>query len=132
MLTQWIEALGRDRSILCATDQYFTPAAVVDAAVAIAQLVHEKAQGVFHLGGPRRVSRRELLSMVQSEYGKLDRPHATIKECSLRDIPVVEPRPLDTSLCSDKFTTCYGLHFRDVADIVQAAVRDCLHHRTDT
>jgi dTDP-4-dehydrorhamnose reductase len=58
MLTGWMTALGEDREIYCATDQYFTPAAAPDVASAVALLVRHAAQGIYHLGGPRRLSRR--------------------------------------------------------------------------
>lgn len=131
MLTQWVDALGRCEPIRCATDQYFTPAAAVDAAAAIARLVRERAQGVFHLGGPRRISRRELLALVEREYGERGRSHATVVDCSLRDIAFAEARPLDTSLCSEKFAAACGMRFRGVDEIAQAAVRDCLDRRAE-
>jgi dTDP-4-dehydrorhamnose reductase len=122
-VTGWVEALARSERILCATDQYFTPAAAPDAARAIAQLVHAGAQGLYHLGGPERLSRRALLDAVLGEYRKFIKPVAEIVECSLRDIPVLEPRPLDTSLRSDRLTVDLGARFRTACETAQAAVR---------
>lgn len=119
----WVEGLGRRERILCATDQYFTPAAVPDAARAIAQLVQARAQGLYHLGGPERLSRRALLDAVLGEYRKFEKPMAEVFECSLRDIPVLEPRPLDTSLRSDRFKTDFGTPFRAAGEVARAAVR---------
>jgi dTDP-4-dehydrorhamnose reductase len=122
-LTCWVEALGRRERILCATDQYFTPAAVPDAAQAIAQLVQGGAQGLYHLGGPERLSRRALLGAVLEEYRKFQKPVAEVIGCSLRDIPVLEPRPLDTSLRSDRFKADFGTPFRAAREVAQAAVQ---------
>lgn len=119
----WVEGLGRRERILCATDQYFTPAAVPDAARAIAQLVQARAQGLYHLGGPERLSRRALLDAVLGEYRKFEKPMAEVFECSLRDIPVLEPRPLDTSLRSDRFQTDFGTPFRAAGEVARAAVQ---------
>jgi dTDP-4-dehydrorhamnose reductase len=123
MLTGWIEALGRPGPILCATDQFFTPAAAVDAARAIATLVRGKAQSLFHLGGPERLGRRALLGAVLDEYRRFAAPRAEIVECSLRDIPVFEPRPLDTSLRSDRFAELFDCRFRPASEVARAAVR---------
>jgi dTDP-4-dehydrorhamnose reductase len=122
-VTGWVEGLARSERILCATDQYFTPAAAPDAARAIAQLVHAGAQGLYHLGGPERLSRRALLDAVLGEYRKFTEPVAEIVECSLRDIPVLEPRPLDTSLRSDRFTADLGARFRTACETARATVR---------
>jgi len=123
MLTGWIESLGRPDRILCATDQYFTPASGSDAALAIAMLVDKKAQGLFHLGGPERLSRRALLEAVLSEYHKFASPRGEIVECSLRDIPVVEPRPLDTSMSSDRFVKEMAYRFRPASEVAGMAVK---------
>jgi dTDP-4-dehydrorhamnose reductase len=123
MVTGWVKALGEDREILCATDQYFTPAAAPDVAGAIALLVRQGAQGLYHLGGPRRLSRRELLDAVVVEYRRHAEPRARIVDCSLREIPVLEPRPLDSSLDSSRFAQAFACPFNDPADVVRAAVR---------
>jgi dTDP-4-dehydrorhamnose reductase len=126
MVTGWVKALGEDREILCAIDQYFTPAAAPDVARALALLVREGAQGLYHLGGPRRLSRRELLEVVIAEYRRHAEPRARIVDCSLRDVPVLEPRPLDSSLDSSRFAQGFGLPLCDPAEVARAAVRACL------
>jgi len=123
MLTAWVKALGEDRTILCATDQYFTPAAAPDVARALAMLVRQGARGIYHLGGPRRLSRRDLLDAVLAEYRRHAAPCAQIVNCSLRDIPVLEPRPLDSSLDSSRFAQAFACRFSDPTSVAAAAVR---------
>ncbi len=123
MVTQWIDALGRGGRILCATDQYFTPAAATDAARAIALLVREGAQGLFHLGGPERLSRRALLQAVLDEYRTFAPPQAEIVDCSLHDIKFAETRPLDTSMSSDRFARGHAFRFRPASEVARSAVR---------
>jgi dTDP-4-dehydrorhamnose reductase len=123
MLSGWVKALGQDREVLCATDQYFTPAAAPDTARALALLVQQGAQGLYHLGGPRRLSRRELLDAVIAEYRRHAAPRARVVNCSLRDIPVLEPRPLDASLDSSRFASAFASRFTDPAAVAAAAVR---------
>lgn len=125
MLTAWVDALGRDERILCATDQFFTPAAADDAARAIAHLLRAGASGLYHLGGPERLSRRALLQAVVDEYRKFGAPRAAIVDCSLRDIPVFEARPLDTSMDSSRFATQFGLRLRGASEVAAQAVRAC-------
>lgn len=122
MLSGWVKALGGEKEILCATDQFFTPAGAPDVARALALLVRERAQGIYHLGGPRRLNRRDLLDAVLGEYRRHAMPRAGIVDCSLRDIPVLEERPLDSSLDSSRFARAYACAFRDPGAIAAAVV----------
>lgn len=124
MLSGWVKALGEGGRILCATDQYFTPAAAPDVARALALLVRERAQGLYHLGGPRRLSRRELLEAVIVEYRRHAEPRAEIVDCSLRDIPVLEARPLDSSLDSSRFAQAFACPIGDPAGVAAARVAE--------
>jgi dTDP-4-dehydrorhamnose reductase len=123
ILTQWVRKLGSRETIRCATDQFFTPAAAADAARAIVDLIDAGEHGLYHLGGPQRLSRRELLEATIDEYRRFGDVTAAIVDCSLRDIPVVEPRPLDTSLDSSRFRARIGERFRPAAEIARLAVR---------
>jgi dTDP-4-dehydrorhamnose reductase len=80
-------------------------------------------RGLYHLGGPERLSRRALLRAVLKEYRKSETPMAEVVECSLRDIPVLEPQPLDTSLRSDRFKADFGTPFRAASEAARAAVQ---------
>jgi dTDP-4-dehydrorhamnose reductase len=126
MLTGWVEALGRPGRILCATDQYFTPADVGDVALAIKRLIDAAATGLYHVAGPQRINRRELLEEVLKEY----RQHASVKaqivECSLRDIPVLEPRPLDLSMDTSRYRARFGSSLRPASEAARRAVRRIL------
>jgi dTDP-4-dehydrorhamnose reductase len=100
VLDGWIRDLAQDKVIDCATDQFFTPVAADDAARAIVALIDRGVRGLRHVAGPERLSRRQLLRAVVEEYRKFSEPKASIRECSLRDIQLREPRPLDTSMRS--------------------------------
>jgi len=126
MLTGWVRALEMDREILCATDQYFTPAAVADVARAIEILIAKGAQGLFHLGGAQRLSRRDLLSLVAEEYGRHRPARARIVDCLLKDLKFVEARPHDTSLCSDRVVSVLGAELRRMTTVVKSAVGACV------
>ncbi len=124
MITGWVKALGRPEKILCATDQYFTPTGADDAARAIEALVSAGATGLYHLGGPERLSRRELLQVVVDEYSRHATPGAEIVECRLDDLPVFERRPLDLSMDSRRFVArCGGGILRPASAVARMAVR---------
>lgn len=122
MVSDWVERLGKPGRILCATDQYFTPTGADDVARAIGALIGAGATGLYHLGGPQRLSRRQLLEAVVDEYARHAPVKAEIIDCSLRDIPVLEPRPLDVSMDS----SLSGASLRPADEAAQAAVRRAL------
>lgn len=122
-LSGWIHALGQYQDMLCATDQFFTPASARDAAEAILRLVDSRARGVFHVAGRQRLSRRELLAHVVDEYSLFAHPIAKIKDCRLADLPVLEPRPVDTSMLCSRLEMQTGYQLRDAASVARAAVR---------
>lgn len=123
MLAGWLQALDQGRDILCATDQFFTPLDVCDAAQGIAALLKARAQGIYHLGGPLRLSRRALLAELLDEYGRHGEIRSRIIDCQLRDIPVLEPRPPDTSLSSARFQAQLDVPIRSAARVAREAVR---------
>jgi dTDP-4-dehydrorhamnose reductase len=126
MLTAWTKQLALESDLRCATDQYFTPAAVKDVADAITELIQGPANGLLHLGGPARLSRRELLAEVVDEYARHEPVRARITDCSIRDFKFVEARPLDTSLSSERATPLIRTRFRDARVVARIAVRACL------
>lgn len=124
MLTDWVHRLGGSKPIECATDQYFTPAAAPDAAQAIIALLEQGAQGLYHVCGPERLSRRTLLQAVVDEYRNFAEPLAEIVECSLRDIKVAEPRPLDASMRSARIQSLNLPRMRAASDVARELVRN--------
>ena len=123
MLAGWMGALGKPGAILCATDQYFSPASARDVARAILNLTAKRCEGIFHVAGSERCSRRELLGEIMDEYEKFSPVVATVNHCRLVDIPVLEPRPLDTSMRSDRMKAHLGFALRGATEVARAAVR---------
>ena len=80
-------------------------------------------RGLYHLGGPERLIRRALLRAVLKEYRKFETAMTEVVECSLRDIRVLEPQPLDTSFRSDRFKADFGTSFRAAGELAPAAVQ---------
>jgi dTDP-4-dehydrorhamnose reductase len=92
-------ALRAGRTVRLYTDQYRTPIDPESIASAVARLLPGSERGVFHLGGPERVSRYELGVRTARLLG-LD--PAGIKATLFADAAGAAPRPADVSLDSGR------------------------------
>jgi dTDP-4-dehydrorhamnose reductase len=79
-------------------DEWRSPIAVGDLALALLELAQGHAAGVLHLGGPERLSRFELGRLLVDALG-LD--PGLLRRASQRDAPP-PPRPSDVSLDSSR------------------------------
>ena len=113
MLSDWVDKLEAGAAIRCAHDQVLTPVAVDDLVAALIALAEGGHTGVFHAGGPRPVRRDELLQALVEEIGRHREITPRITRCSLRDLKLIEPRPLDNSLSSRKLYEVLGREFED-------------------
>ncbi|MBI2770757.1 MAG: sugar nucleotide-binding protein [Burkholderiales bacterium] len=118
-----IQALGRPGPLPCAIDQYFTPASAGDAARAIATLARGGARGLYHVAGPERLSRSELMARMAAEYARHAPVKAQLADCRLGDLPMFEPRPLDTSMRCARLARDFGIVLRPAGDACADAVR---------
>lgn len=132
IVTGWVDALGKPGRILCATDQFFTPLGARDAAAGILALARSDVTGLYHVAGPERLSRRALLSEVVSVYREVAEPRAHVVDCLLGDLPVLERRPLDTSLDSRRFQSCYGKTVASATEVARETVRALLRSDGDS
>jgi dTDP-4-dehydrorhamnose reductase len=92
-------ALRAGRRLRLFSDQYRTPVDAESVAHAAAVLLRGTQPGLFHLGGPERISRHQLGLRVASVLG-LDA--GLIDEARQADEAAVVPRPLDVSLDSSR------------------------------
>jgi dTDP-4-dehydrorhamnose reductase len=105
-LGDWVSKLEAGEEVCAARDQVYSPISAEEVAEGLVRLAEENAHGMFHLGGPNRCSRLHMLEYLMGQAA----PHlppgftARITPCSIRDFPFLEPRPLDTSLCSEKLS----------------------------
>jgi dTDP-4-dehydrorhamnose reductase len=99
MLAQWARDILAGKPIRCADDQYFCPLFVDDLAGATVRLMEDGASGIFHVAGPQRISRLDLLRMLVGAVRRTA-PHIdpAVEACKLHELPFREMRPLDTSL----------------------------------
>jgi dTDP-4-dehydrorhamnose reductase len=91
----WALRAGRRLSLF--SDQFRSPVDPESVVIAAAALLRGAQTGVFHLGGPERVSRHQLGLRVAAALG-LDA--SLIEEARQADAPPAVPRPLDVSMDS--------------------------------
>jgi dTDP-4-dehydrorhamnose reductase len=88
-------ALQQGRSLRLYTDQYRTPVDPESIAAAVGQLVLGAPGGLYHLGGPERLSRYQLGQRVARVLGL---PEQGIEAGRHADSPLMATRPADVSL----------------------------------
>lgn len=79
------------------TDEWRTPIDYATAARGVVDLASQRAAGIWHMGGPERMSRWEMGSRLAKHLG-IDQP--PFDPVSRLSIPGPEPRPADLSLDS--------------------------------
>ncbi len=103
LFTSWMKYfLEGCPSIECANDQFFSPIYVRDVCNALLALTRSGASGLFHLGGPGRYSRIELLHCLVNELHRQGRKPIEIVPRSIDSFGLPERRPRDVSLVSAK------------------------------
>lgn len=80
-------------------DEYHSPLSLHDAALALVQLGLHDATGLFHLAGPARLSRLELIAQCAAALG-VENPNLIAGLQA--DVEFPEPRPVDMSLDDGK------------------------------
>lgn len=93
-------------------DEWRSPVHVDDVARACWDLVSLDVSGVYHLGGPERLSRLELGRILCMLYG--------FDQALLREAKRPDDRPRDTSLDSSRLTTLLGWKPRKLSAIGDA------------
>ncbi len=125
MLSDWMDKLESGEEIRCARDQVFSPLGVDDAVNAVLSLAEGGHSGIFHVCGPRPVTRLQLLQMLVEEIDKYrDRKLlAQIVPCSIRDpqLKFAEPRPFDNSMSPCKLYATLGRSFDDPREVCRKA-----------
>ena len=120
VLGQWVNDIRKGRPMRSATDQIFCPASVDDIAGAMIRLAEAGLGGIYHVAGPEPLSRYDLNVMLRDAVQAVDESIRPIVEpCSLRDIPFLEARPLNTSLSTEKLRTAIAWPFQSMSGLCQ-------------
>lgn len=105
LLDQQIDALRSGRSIRVFTDEWRTPLSLDDAAAGLVTLSERGAEGLWHLGGPERLSRSEFAERLAEALGV---SKGLLERVSRLSIESREPRPRDTSMSTAKWEAAFG------------------------
>ncbi|MBF0137614.1 MAG: sugar nucleotide-binding protein [Magnetococcus sp. DMHC-1] len=110
LLTDWLAALTKDLPIQCAEDQYFCPVFVEDVVDGLLALTEQDCTGIYHLCGPERHSRRELLTLLREVYAARfgTAGKSPVTWCSIHDFNFPERWPLDISMDIGKIRRAIG------------------------
>ena len=111
-MSAWLRDLQEGKNIYCFTDEYRTATSGGDAAQGIFALLKNEASGVFHLGGPERMSRFDFSTKMALHFG-LDKN--LIIPSLQKDVKMPAKRPADVSLVSNKAFT-YGFSPKKLED----------------
>lgn len=106
----------KNRPLRLFTDQYRSPVDPESVADAVAALVAGGPGGLYHLGGPERLSRFELGQRVAAVLGLDPRP---IEPARQADLAFDAPRPSDVSLDARRARDLLGWRPRDVDDAIR-------------
>ncbi len=108
LFTSWIEKLLKGEDISVANDQVFSPIWAEDLVTAVLGLIEKEAHGIYHVAGPRAVSRKSLFEMTVKKLanGKAITPYVLYK--SIDDFGLAEKRPHNVSLDISKLIKTTG------------------------
>jgi len=109
-------ALRAGQPLRLFTDQYRTPVDPDSVADGVARILRQGGSGLFHLGGPERLSRYELGKRVALRLGL---PVDRIEACRERDLAGIL-RPADASLDSSRAKGELGWSARPVDEAIAA------------
>jgi dTDP-4-dehydrorhamnose reductase len=101
---QQVEALRAGRPVTLFEDEWRTPIDLATAARALVELARADVEGVFHLGGPERLSRLEMGRLLARHLGAGEELLRAVRRS---DVPAGEPRPCDTSLDSGRWRAAF-------------------------
>jgi dTDP-4-dehydrorhamnose reductase len=124
VLGPWINDIRNGRPMRSATDQIFSPALVDDVAGAMIRMAEAGLQGIFNVAGSQPISRYELNRLLMNSIGAVDaRVRPSVEPCSLRDMPFLEQRPLNTSLLTEKLKAAIAWPFVSMPDLCRTIAR---------
>jgi dTDP-4-dehydrorhamnose reductase len=97
-------ALREGRKVTLFTDEWRTPLDLTTAARALVALASSDRAGIFHIGGPERLSRYEMGARLAAALGA---DASAIVAATRGGVAAAEPRPRDTSLNSSRWRAAF-------------------------
>lgn len=121
VLAQLLPDIRAGRTLRMAIDQVFSPAHVDDVAAALEALPALGLRGVINVAGPEPWSRHDLVALLLDEIRTCAPTIAArLDPISLREVPFLEPRPLNTSLDTSRLEALRPGGFRSMRSVAVA------------
>ncbi len=98
-MSNWLSNLRLRKTIGAFTDEYRTAAFAGDVIAGLFLLLQQKTSGIWHLGGPERMSRYDFAVKLAAFH---DLPINLVQSVLQKDIQMTAQRPPDVSLDSGK------------------------------
>jgi dTDP-4-dehydrorhamnose reductase len=122
LFDQQVAALRAGQGVRLFDDEWRTPLALDDAAAGLVAAALSDARGLYHLGGPERLSRFEMGQQLAELLGA---DSSCLQRCSRLSIQSDEPRPRDLSLDSARWVGDFAnTPRRKFADGARAFIED--------
>jgi dTDP-4-dehydrorhamnose reductase len=91
--------LHKGKPVNLFADEFRTISSAKDVCRGLVKVIDKGQPGVYHLGGPERLSRVEMGERIAGVFGF---DNSLLRSCLRADVPMPAYRPKDTSLISDK------------------------------
>lgn len=118
-VSAWSRALWTGQPISCATDQRFNPLGTADAAAAIIALIDRGSRGRVHVASASAVRRWDLLHHLIARLGDALAAPPRVTPCTLADLGLSEPRPVDSSLAPSAVLAALPLRMRAPLELIE-------------
>jgi len=113
-LAEWMFDRLQERTVVKGfRDVYFSPILVNNLVDVLVRMIKQGASGTFHVVGSERCSKYAFGRSLAQEF-ELD--ERLVQNASVSDVPLVAPRPRDTSLCIDKVRRVLALELPDMTE----------------
>lgn len=111
IITSTIKKLKKEKNLLCANDEFFSPLNINDLCDFLIKLIQNKCDGIFHLTSIKSTSRFEIAKAIEKYFDFRD---VKITPCSINSIGLLEKRPLKINLDDNKFNSLIGVKHHDI------------------
>lgn len=126
LLDGWHRQAQQGGTIRCASDFISSVIHVDDVVDAFLAACSVRLSGLYHMGGPRPVSRLGMFQALQQSFAAAGRPLAARGEaCSIDDFSTLEGRPKDVSMRSDRLSAALDWHPVAIEEACALFVRRC-------
>lgn len=115
-ISRWMSDLENGTLIRCATDYTFCPIDVDDFASIVVDAIKKNISGLFHAGGPEKITYFELLRLL-IKYSPHVKSTANVEEVLINDFAVIERRPINSSIISDRLYSLLNIYPRTPEEV---------------